>query len=228
MSQEQAIAPSPSSSAQAKTQSIRGYRMDSGNIPQEIRTNVAAVLSPEADVFPAKENGSYKGPVIHADSNYIVQAVGKSNQTAVIHQRGDVEMMGASLKGRDANNDLVGRNLQVHYRGDQAKVYPWDAQKEAVQRADRTTEHRVVPERNSSAVIAGQVLNEAEKYATENIKNAKQREAFLKHLSNVTQQFQPQPLLKAQEPPSRSSSRNEVSKAAHQPPRQQAAQDIER
>lgn len=223
MSQDQSVGNSAASpSAQARTPSVRGYRMDSGNIPQEIRNHVAAQLGPEADVFPAKENGSYKGPVIHADSGYVVQAVGKDHQTAVIHQRADVQMMGAALQSRDARNDLANRNLQVHYRGDQAKAYPWDAEKEATQRAARSTDRPA-----DRGAVAGQVLSEAEKYALANIKNVKQREAFLKHLGNVTQQFQ-QPAQEQQPTPAR----NAPDKAAPQRPRQQLqqqpAQDIER
>lgn len=219
MSQDQSVGNSAASpSAQSRTPSVRGYRMDSGNIPQEIRSNVAAQLGPEADVFPAKENGSYKGPVIHADTGYVVQAVGKDHQTAVVHQRADVQMMGAALQSRDARNDLINRNLQVHYRGDQAKAYPWDAEKEATQRTARSTDRPA-----DRGAVAGQVLSEAEKYAMANIKNAKQREAFLKHLGNVTQQFQ-QP---AQDQ-TRNVVRNEPNKAAQRVPQQQPAQDIER
>ncbi|HBN8448260.1 TPA: hypothetical protein NI803_004603 [Pseudomonas aeruginosa] len=189
MSQDRTIGDSAASPAKSKAPTAGAYRMDAGNIPQEIRSSVADRLGTEAEVFPAKENGSYKGPVIHADKGFVVQAVGKNQQTAVVHQRADVEMMGASLKGRDANNDLVNRNIQVHYRGEHAKAYPWDAEKEQQQRAARTVEKQT----ERGAATATRVMSEAEKYAAENIKNAKQREAFLRHLGNVTQQaFQPQ------------------------------------
>ncbi|WOP85254.1 KfrB domain-containing protein [Citrobacter koseri] len=192
MSQERPIGDSantPPKADKSKAPTAGAYRMDAGEIPQEIRSNIAGKLGTEAEVFPAKENGSYKGPVVHADKDFVVQAVGKNQQTAVVHRREDVEMMGASLKGRDANNDLENRNIQVHYRGDKAKAYPWDAEKEQQQRAARASEKSA--ERGAST--ASKVMSEAEKYAAENIKNAKQREAFLKHLGNVTQQaFQPQ------------------------------------
>lgn len=192
MTQERPIGESAANSPKAdksKAPTIGAYRMDAGEIPQEIRTSIAGKIGAEAEVFPAKENGSYKGPVVHADKDFVVQAVGKNQQTAVVHRRADVEMMGASLKGRDANNDLENRNIQVHYRGEQAKAYPWDAQKEQQQRAARASDRTA--ERGAST--ANKVMSEAEKYASENIKNAKQREAFLKHLGNVTQQaFQPQ------------------------------------
>nr|CAC79167.1 hypothetical protein 24.1 kDa [uncultured bacterium] len=192
MSQERTIGDSantPQKADKSKAPTVGAYRMDAGNIPPEIRNSVAGKLGVEAEVFPAKENGSYKGPVIHADKDFVVQAVGKNQQTAVVHSRTDVEMMGASLKGRDANNDLENRNIQVHYRGDQAKAYPWDAAKEQQQRAARSTEKAA----DQNVSTATKVMSEAEKYAMENIKNVKQREAFLKHLGNVTQQaFQPQ------------------------------------
>lgn len=221
MPQDQSIGNSAASNtSQTRTPSVRGYRMDSGDIPQNIRSNVAERLGSESDVFPAKENGSYKGPVIHADSAYLVQAVGKDQKTAVVHQRADVQIMGAALQSRDARNDLVSRNLQVHYRGDQAKAYPWDVEKEAAQRAARSPDQQT-----DRVAVAGQVMSEAEKYAMGNIKNAKQREAFLKHLGNVTQQFQ-QPQQGSQERAPREPVRIAADRAAQQPaPR---GQDIER
>ncbi|QGG78951.1 KfrB domain-containing protein [Pseudomonas syringae] len=191
--------------------------MDSGDIPQDIRSSVAERLGPESDVFPAKENGSYKGPVIHADSAYLVQAVGKDHKTAVIHQRADVQLMGAALQSRDARNDLVNRNVQLHYRGDQAKGYPWDAEKEATQRAARA------PDRPAErGKIAGQVLSQAEQYAAQNIKNVKQREAFLKHLGKVTEQFQ-----QGQQPEQKQGAQEKI-RPAQQEQAKQSSYDVER
>ncbi|MCF3643141.1 hypothetical protein LXM94_24595 [Rhizobium sp. TRM95111] len=187
MSTERTSGDSAKASTSAKDKTPVAYRMDAGEIPQDLRTSIAGKLGKEAELYPAREDGSYKGPVVHADKDFIVQAVGKNQQTAVAHRREDVQMQGASLQGRDANNDLVNRNIQVHYRGEQAKAYPWDAQREAQQRSEKSTdraEKRPAP--------GEKVLAEAQKYAQDNIKNPKQREAFLKHLTNVTQQaFQP-------------------------------------
>ncbi|WP_122290693.1 MULTISPECIES: hypothetical protein [Pseudomonas syringae group] len=190
--------------------------MDLGDIPQEIHANVAERLGPESTVFPAKENGSYKGPIIHADNTYLIQAVGKE-QRAIIHQRADVQMMGPILQTRDARNDLVDRNLQVHYRGDQGKVYLWDAEKEATQRAARAAARPA-----DRTEIAGQVLSQAEQYAANNIKNAKQREAFLKHLGKVTEQFH-----QGQQPEQKQGAQEKI-RPVQQEPGKQSSYDVER
>ncbi|HCF0934682.1 TPA: hypothetical protein NH725_005181 [Pseudomonas aeruginosa] len=179
----------PTNANRSKGSVLGPYRMEFAAIPEDIRKTVADKVGGNIDVWPAKENGSYKGPVVHADQNYIVQAVGLRRETAVIHQRNDLNMQGPMLLQRDSRNDLENRNLQVHYTGSSAKVYMWDAEKEAQQRAARAA----AKEADRSTSSASKVMSEAEKYAAENIKNAKQREAFLKHLGNVTQQaFQPQ------------------------------------
>jgi hypothetical protein len=63
-------APSASGSAKKEPQ----YRMDPAQIPQDLRQTVAAKMSPEADVYPAKDGGNYKGRIVHADERFIVQA----------------------------------------------------------------------------------------------------------------------------------------------------------
>ena len=178
MSQEQAK--THESSGESKT-SYRGeYRMKPAEIPEGIHLSIADRLGLEAEAFPAREKGSYKGPVIYADSDFIVQAVGKNQQSAVVHRREDVKIVSATLRGRDANNDLENRNIQVHYQGDSANAYPWNPEKEQQARAAHAA---AAPDRNIK-----NVMDAATRYAGENIKNAKQRDAFMKHMDAVTKQ----------------------------------------
>ncbi|UDB88438.1 hypothetical protein LCZ91_22580 [Xanthomonas citri pv. mangiferaeindicae] len=156
------------------TQSKAEDRIKPTDIPREIRATVAEKLGKEADVFPAKSDSKngYKGPVIHADKEFIVQAIGKGQRSAIVHLRNDVEFQGPKLQSRDQNNDLVNRNIQVHYRDGQAKAYPWNPERAAENQA-QTQRKTVDP------------VEAAKEYAQTAFKTAKQRDAFVAHVQGV-------------------------------------------
>ncbi|MBD1487554.1 hypothetical protein GUF76_22415 [Xanthomonas citri pv. citri] len=149
-------------------------RIKPTDIPREIRATVAEKLGKEADVYPAKSDSKngYKGPVIHADKDFIVQAIGKGHRSAIVHLRNDVEFQGPKLQSRDQNNDLVNRNIQVHYRDGQAKAYPWNPERAAENQA-QTQRKTVDP------------VEAAKEYAQTAFKTAKQRDAFVAHVQGV-------------------------------------------
>lgn len=144
-----------------------------------------------ARVSTAKENGSYYGPVILNNEKFIVQAVGKERLSAVVHHKADVALQGASLALLDAKKTMNGTSVQVHYTGDKSKAYHWqDKSKQAAEPIKDAPEKAPVKE----AMKAEDFMKQATDYAKENIKNTNQREAFLKHLGNVTDQaFNKQP-----------------------------------
>ncbi len=138
-----------------------------------------------ARISTAKENGSYYGPVILNNEKFIVQAVGKERLSAVVHHKDDVVLQGASLTLLDAKKTMNGTNVQVHYTGDKAKAYHWsDKSKQAADPSKETTAKEPAKE----AMKSEDFMKQAADYAKENIKNTNQREAFLKHLGNVTEQ----------------------------------------
>lgn len=154
------------------------YRMSPSAIPPEVRQKVAGTLGHDANVYPARNDSQhgYKGPVIHADKDFLVQAVGKGQKTAIIHQRSDLQIEGAKLQQRDSNNDLVNRNIQVHYRGEKGKVYAWNKDNEQTKPA-------------SKDLPAGEkLMNAAAEYAQGAFRTTKQREAFMAHIGNVTKE----------------------------------------
>lgn len=160
------------------------YRMEATAIPKELRETVAEKAGPQTDLFPAKNGGGYKGKVIHADENYIVQTIGKEAKSAVAHKRSDVELQGASLLSRDANNDLVGRNIQVHYneKDKPGKAYPWNAEQEASAR-QASADKKVSP--------SDRLMEAAKTYAAEHIP-AKQREKFMQDIAGVAKLLYPE------------------------------------
>jgi len=136
-------------------------------------------------VVPAKEHGSYKGTIILNNADYLVQAVGKDQRTAVVHRKADVELVGSKLAWRDQNQRMHGADVQIHYSGSTAKAYPWDRDRAlaaSTQSKDAPSPHAVEKALKPETLIA-----QAQQYAAENIKSPKSREAFLRHLEAVTQ-----------------------------------------
>lgn len=170
-------------------------------VPKEIRDYAINKLNPvdeagervkdgqgvpiTARISTAKENGSYYGPVILNNEKFIVQAVGKERRSAVIHHKDDVALQGSSLALLDAKKTMNGTSVQVHYSGEKAKAYPWADKARQTQEPGKTE-----PEKTPAKepMKADEFMKQAADYAKENIKNANQREAFLKHLGNVTEQ----------------------------------------
>lgn len=185
--------PAQSKSAPAKVAGNYIHKIE--EVPKEVRDYAINKLNPvdaagerikdakgdpiTARISAAKENGSYYGPVILNNEKYVVQAVGKERLSAVVHRKEDVALQGASLALLDAKKTMNGTNIQVHYTGDKAKAYHW---------ADKNKSEPVKEAPAKEAVKPDDFLKKAEEYAKANIKHTGQREAFLKHLGNVTEQ----------------------------------------
>ncbi|MEQ7810223.1 KfrB domain-containing protein [Xanthomonas hortorum] len=177
-------------------------------ITDQIREFVAEKLGRDAVVFEPRDDSKsgYKGPVIHADSEVIVQAVGKGHKTAIVHKRSDVEMQGPILQSRDHNNDLVNRNIQVHYRLGEGKAYQWNPERDAQNRAERAAP----AERKLDPVEA------AKAYAETAFRTAKQRDAFVAHVQNVQALATGRPQERPQETTARSHSKPASAKGQEQ------------
>lgn len=141
-----------------------------------------------ARISTAKENGSYYGPVILNNEQYLIQAVGKERLSAVVHHKDDIALQGASLALLDAKKTMNGTNVQIHYSGDKAKAYHWsDKSREAeASKEVEASKAPAVKAPEKEAMKAEDFMRQASDYAKANIKNTNQREAFLKHLGNVT------------------------------------------
>ena len=185
----------------SNTKVVGGYLHKIEEVPKEVRDYALNKLNPgdaagerikdaqgnniTARISTAKENGSYYGPVILNNEKFIVQAVGKERLSAVVHHKDDVALQGASLALLDAKKTMNGTSVQVHYTGDKAKAYHWsDKGKQVADPAKETTAKEPAKE----AMKPEDFMKQATDYAKENIKNTNQREAFLKHLGNVTEQ----------------------------------------
>lgn len=190
----------------SNTKVVGGYLHKIEEVPKEVRDYAINKLNPvdaagerikdaqgnniTARISTAKENGSYYGPVILNNDKFIVQAVGKERLSAVVHHKDDVALQGASLALLDAKKTMNGTNVQVHYTGDKAKAYHWsDKSKQQSAEPAKEAPEKAAPQAPvKEAMKAEDFMKQAADYAKENIKNTNQREAFLKHLSNVTEQ----------------------------------------
>lgn len=148
--------------ANAQRKPLGSYLYAHTDIPKEITSFVTEKLGKGAEAHPPRADGGYKGRVLLNSDSYLVQAVGRNSQTAVVHRKGDTELMGSNLKWRDENKRLGSVDVQIHYDGDKGKVYSWNRQREDQQR----------------------MLSRAERFA-KTITNEKDREAFLTNLKEM-------------------------------------------
>lgn len=181
--------------AEPKKKNPGKYLSKIDEVPKEIRDYAINKLTPldpdgnrikdgkgndvNASISAAKENGSYYGPVLLNNDNYLVQAVGKDRLFAIVHEKQNVAFQGAALPTLDAKKSLNGTNIQIHYTNDKAKAYPW---------TDKTQKADAKEESGEKTIKPDELLKKAVEYADANIKNSIQRQAFLKHLNNVTEQ----------------------------------------
>lgn len=170
-------------------------------IPASTVKIIEGKLPEGGKVGVAREDGAYKGKIVYSDDRYIGQAVGKDQKNAVLHLRRDVELVGSNLDYRAKNNILNGASVQVHYNGDKAKAYPFNAEREAKQREEsrdvRRADHAAhrdggvkIQDPREKKLSPDQLMRQAQQYASDQIKNPKQREAFLKHLEAATNREQ--------------------------------------
>jgi putative DNA primase/helicase len=141
------------------------YVIDHKEIPKEILAFVGQKLGKDASVNPAREGGGYKGKVLLNSGDYLVQAVGRDGGSAVVHRKADLTMVGSNLEWRNTNERLQAVDVQIHYTGDKAKVFPWNREREDQLR----------------------FMNRAKDYA-QTIKSDTERGVFLKHLERFTGQ----------------------------------------
>jgi hypothetical protein len=180
--------------AEPKKKKPGKYLSKIDEVPKEIRDYAINKLTPldsdgnrikdgkgndvNASISAAKENGSYYGPVLLNNDDYLVQAVGKDRLFAIVHEKQNVAFQGAALPSLDAKKSLNGANIQIHYTNDKAKAYPW---------TDKTQKADAKEESGEKTIKPDELLKKAVEYADANIKNSIQRQAFLKHLNNVTE-----------------------------------------
>lgn len=141
------------------------YVIDHKEIPKEIMAFVGQKLGKDASVNPAREGGGYKGKVLLNSGDYLVQAVGRDGGSAVVHRKADLAMVGSNLEWRNTNERLQSVDVQIHYTGDKAKVFPWNREREDQLR----------------------FMNRAKDYA-KTITSDLERGVFLKHLERFTGQ----------------------------------------
>lgn len=150
--------------ASSKQSKAGPERFSRDEIHPHIKEQASKRLVPGAEFHPAREGGSYKGPILYADNNFIVQGVGKDKDSAVVHRRSDLELVTSNLKWREENNRLGSTPIQVHYKGEKgapsqsAKAYNWNPEREQAEKA----------------------LAKAQAFA-KGISDPKERDAFLKN-----------------------------------------------
>lgn len=188
MATEQQSSPGSADTATPRRAKEAGaYRMSHDDIPQGVRDFVEK-RNPGAEVYSAREGGSYKGQVVSVTEHLIVQMVGTDQRSAVAHKRDDIEFVPPKLKRQDERDDLAGRNIQVHYRGSEAKAYTWDAEKEKANRASAAQSRSQDAGNREAQPITREALETSiQKYAA-TLGTAKERDAFIAAMRETAKQ----------------------------------------
>jgi putative DNA primase/helicase len=101
------------------------------DVPAEARTAAEQRFGSNVQASVARANGSYRGEVV-GSATHLAQRV--SATRVVFHPKNHLEFVSDRHRWADENARLVGAELQIHYVGDQGKVYPLDRIRESVDR----------------------------------------------------------------------------------------------
>ncbi|MCL4626058.1 hypothetical protein L0Z32_06465 [Burkholderia multivorans] len=108
---------------------------DFKEVPMEIRAAAQQRFGADVRMGVPRENGLYKGEVFNTD-RYLVQEV--ATRSVVFHDKQNMEFVDSRLKWCNENQRLNGAEVQVGYTGDQSKVYPYDRQRDQMEKVVRS------------------------------------------------------------------------------------------
>ncbi|MDN7999992.1 hypothetical protein QZN00_22895 [Burkholderia multivorans] len=108
---------------------------DFRDVPSEIRAAAQQRFGADIRMGVPRENGLYKGEVFNTD-RYLVQEV--ATRSVVFHDKQNMEFVDSRLKWCNENQRLNGADVQVGYTGDQSKVYPYDRQRDQMEKVVRS------------------------------------------------------------------------------------------
>ncbi|MBB2984648.1 hypothetical protein [Paraburkholderia tropica] len=104
-------------------------------VPSEIRAAAQQRFGADIRMGVPRENGMYKGEVFNTD-RYLVQEV--ATRSVVFHDKQNMEFIDSRLKWCNENQRLNGADVQVAYAGEQPKVYPYDRQRDQMEKVVRS------------------------------------------------------------------------------------------
>jgi len=108
---------------------------DFKDVPMEIRAVAQQRFGADVRMGVPRENGLYKGEVFNTD-RYLVQEV--ATRSVVFHDKQNMEFVDSRLKWCNENQRLNGAEVQVGYTGDHSKVYPYDRQRDQMEKVVRS------------------------------------------------------------------------------------------
>jgi hypothetical protein len=178
--------------AQGSRPAPGAYLIPEERITQRLRDAIHSQLAPKnADgtrkldeqgqpalgrIVSARQDAHYKGRILMEQNDFMVQAVGKNEEFAVVHEKGRLTLVGDYLNDKARYGRLTGAQIEVHYKGETGNIYP--ASEKAKQGPALTVDAVM---KSAEQKIGARVLEVATKYA-EKIKAASTREAFMKEI----------------------------------------------
>ncbi|WP_146010178.1 hypothetical protein [Burkholderia sp. WAC0059] len=135
-SSKQPSAPAAGTDAPAEqSRQIGNPLFDFKEVPMEIRAAAQQRFGADVRMGVPRENGLYKGEVFNTD-RYLVQEV--ATRSVVFHDKQTMEFVDSRLKWCNESQRLNGAEVQVGYTGDQSKVYPYDRQRDQMEKVVRS------------------------------------------------------------------------------------------
>ncbi|KVU84293.1 hypothetical protein WK76_25055 [Burkholderia ubonensis] len=108
------------------------YLYELKDVPQEVKAAAQLRFGADLRMGVPRENASYKGEAFNTD-RYLVQEV--APRSVVFHKKEGMEFVSDRLKWCNENQRLNGADIQVGYDGDKAKVFPYDRQRDQLEKA---------------------------------------------------------------------------------------------
>jgi len=164
------------------------YLFPQEEIPSELTMAIKAKIGVEKPmILPAKEHGSYFGSVLLNGNNYLAQVVGKEGKTVIVHRKGDLDLVAQRLQWMNEKMRMNGQPIQVHYNEGRATVYPWNNHDKTAPETGKALNGKEPEKAQPKPLTADQFVEAATAYAHAEIKNGPARNAFLHHISIVSQ-----------------------------------------
>ncbi|NGM80168.1 hypothetical protein [Burkholderia multivorans] len=134
-SKQQSVPGAGTEAPAEQSRQIGNPLFDFKEVPMEIRAAAQQRFGADVRMGVPRENGLYKGEVFNTD-RYLVQEV--ATRSVVFHDKQNMEFVDSRLKWCNENQRLNGAEVQVGYTGNQSKVYPYDRQRDQMEKVVRS------------------------------------------------------------------------------------------
>jgi putative DNA primase/helicase len=103
------------------------------SLPDEVKKAAQEIFGNRQTLYAPKENGGPYNGEIREVSGYLIQEVGP--RSLVVHEQKSLEFVSDRHKWMQENRKINGQEVAIWYKGDEAKVFPYDRVREDMKAA---------------------------------------------------------------------------------------------